>query len=183
MDRRSFLGRTAPLALLTLAGCTDGDTTSTGEDSPTATASSTEPEEATGSPTPTQEPSPDGTSTDQQSPDGTATDGTASPTPEPTPASDADQEVVVGPEGRLRFEPQSFTVAAGDTVLWRWDSPGHNVSPTEGKQPSGADWSGKDEKTYGSGTTYAYTFDVVGDYAYHCDPHQSSGMVGSFTVE
>lgn len=111
-------------------------------------------------------------------PTDTATD---SPTPEPTATAEADTTVTVGPGGSLRFDPESFTVAAGETVRWEWDSAGHNVSPAS--QPDGASWSGLDESTYDAGTTHAYTFEVAGEYTYHCDPHQSSGMTGSFTVE
>jgi plastocyanin len=107
----------------------------------------------------------------------------ATPTPTPTDDSTPEpaQRVVVAPEGQLRFDPETFSIAAGDTVLWEWDGGGHNVSP--GSQPSDADWSGDDEELYSSGHTYTYTFEVTGEYEYHCDPHQGSGMVGSFTVE
>lgn len=88
--------------------------------------------------------------------------------------------MAVGPGGRLVFEPETFEVAAGDTVRWEWASPGHNVSPED--QPAEASWSGDDESTYGSGHSYAYTFAVPGRYEYHCDPHQTVGMTGSFTV-
>ncbi|MFB6118810.1 plastocyanin/azurin family copper-binding protein [Halosegnis sp.] len=98
-----------------------------------------------------------------------------------TATASADMTVTVGPGGSLAFDPETFTISTGDTVRWEWDSAGHNVSPEQ--TPSGADWSGKDDDTYDAGTTYAYTFDVAGEYKYHCDPHQSIGMVGSFTVE
>lgn len=210
MDRRRFLRGGVPVALVVLAGCSGGEGTPTGEtasatESPTATAgaspsatdgsgggatgTSTDASTATDGDGPTGS-SPTGSSTPTEAQ--TATDGpTATDEPTTTPAAtesptttpSSDREVVVGPNGTLTFQPQSFTISAGETVLWRWESGGHNVSPTEGEQPSGADWPGKDESTYPAGTTYSYTFDVPGDYAYHCDPHQSVGMVGSFTVE
>lgn len=88
--------------------------------------------------------------------------------------------MAVGPGSRLVFDPETFEIDTGETVRWEWESPGHNVSPE--RQPSEADWPGDDESTYGSGRTYAYTFTVPGRYEYHCDPHQSVGMTGSFTV-
>ena len=57
----------------------------------------------------------------------------------------------------------------------------YNVTP--GSAPSGSDWQGKTDDLYSSGTTYAHTFEVAGEYEYYCEPHRSSGMVGSFTVE
>jgi plastocyanin len=98
-----------------------------------------------------------------------------------TPTVEADMTVSVGAGGDNRFSPESFTVSTGDTVRWVWDSPGHNVSPES--QPEGASWPGRDDSTYDSGTTHTYTFDVAGEYEYHCDPHQGLGMRGSFTVE
>lgn len=183
MHRRTLLGRALAAATVGLAGCTGGDG---GTDTSTGT-----PTDATGmgdggtdTATPTGEP------TDAQSPTAESTD-TPSPTAESTdtPASTAtttataDQEVVVGPGGALRFDPETFTVSAGDTVLWVWDSSGHNVSPDDGGQPDGADWPGEDDATYGADHEYAYTFEVPGEYGYHCDPHRTAGMTGSFTVE
>ncbi|MFC7176916.1 plastocyanin/azurin family copper-binding protein [Halosegnis marinus] len=106
---------------------------------------------------------------------------TPTATEEPTATPEADLVVTVAPDGALRFDPAEFTVSAGETVRWEWDGAGHNVSPE--RQPSGASWPGRDETTYGSGTTHSYTFEVPGEYAYHCDPHRSVGMTGSFTVE
>jgi plastocyanin len=144
-------------------------------DSPTATdtatpteATTTDTATATDSPTPTDSP----TATATDSPTATATD---------TPTPQAELTVSVGPDGNFRFDPEEFTIAVGETVRWVWASPGHNVSPAS--QPSGAEWPGRDESTYDAGTTHSYTFEVAGTYEYHCDPHQSVGMVGSFTVE
>lgn len=176
MDRRSLLSRGLPLLAVGLAGCTgDGgdDAATAGSQSPTDSPTRNPTDTATGTDSPT---AADGTATTSGTESPTATDST---TPEPTPA-DADQTVVVGPDSRNRFEPETFEVSSGATVLWVWDSAGHNVSP--GSQPSGADWPGEDDTTYGSDKTYAYTFEVAGTYEYHCDPHQSIGMVGSFTV-
>jgi plastocyanin len=108
---------------------------------------------------------------------------TDSPTPDPTdsPTPQPDQEVTVGPDGNLAFSPETFTVSTGDTVRWRWDSGGHNVSPTS--VPDGSSWTGKDASTYASGTTHVHTFETTGTYEYVCTPHQSVGMRGSFTVE
>jgi plastocyanin len=173
MDRRTLLQRTAPIAALGLAGCIGGDGGDGGDegtDSPTESPTDDSTPEPTGSPTatdsPTDEPTDSPTPTDEQT---------------ATPASEPDQEVVVGPGGSLSFDPQSFEIAVGDTVLWTWDSAGHNVAPES--VPDGSNWEGKAEEfSYGADATHSHTFEAAGEYEYVCQPHQSSGMVGSFTV-
>jgi plastocyanin len=147
---------------------------------------------------PTASPTPTATATPEPTTTATPTEGeatstetaTASPTPSSTPTptqtttDGAVQEVVVGPNGSLSFAPESFRIAAGDTVQWTWDAGGHNVKPSS--TPGGADWSGTpggEFETYDSSYTYSHTFDVAGAYEYYCAPHQSAGMTGSFTVE
>lgn len=176
LDRRSLLSCGLPLLAVGLAGCTGdggGDAATAGSQSPTDSPTRNPTDTATSTDSPT---AADGTVTTSDTDSPTATD---SETPD-QPPTDPDQTVVVGPSGELVFEPKSFEVSTDATVLWVWDSAGHNVSP--GSQPSGADWPGEDETTYGMDKTYAYTFEVAGTYEYHCDPHQSIGMVGSFTV-
>ena len=167
MNRRSFLRGIAPVGTVAVAGCSGGGGTDTVTDSPTATDTAT-PTEATTTDSPT--------ATDSPTPKDSLTS-----TDSPTPTPQAELTVSVGPDGNFRFDPEEFTIAVGETVRWVWASPGHNVSPAS--QPSGAEWPGRDESTYDAGTTHSYTFEVAGTYEYHCDPHQSVGMVGSFTVE
>lgn len=139
--------------------------------SPTAT-----PADASPTPTPTPTPPSDDDSTPTPSPTPTQT-----PTPTPTPTTSIDQVVEVGRDGRLRFDPDSFEIAVGDTVQWVWRSGGHNIKPAS--TPDDADWSGTPgSDTYGSGYEYTYTFDVAGEYDYYCVPHRTSGMTASFTV-
>lgn len=182
MNKRTLLRCALAAGTVGLAGCTGGDGGDTDGASPDATATPTSLPTATPEPT---EPSPTGEEpTDTPTETERRTDSpTAESTDSPTPMAGADQQVVVGPDGSLQFDPEAFTVAAGDTVEWVWDSSGHNVSPDEGGQPADADWSGDDDATYGQGYRYAYTFEVAGEYRYHCDPHRSVGMTGSFTVE
>ncbi|WP_254831619.1 plastocyanin/azurin family copper-binding protein [Haloglomus salinum] len=183
MERRRFLRAAAAAGIpVTLAGCTNdgGDGGGDGGSTPTATY------EPTATPTEAM-----GTTSDQMTP--TATDtatptdkptATESPTPTGTPTPVPDMEVTVAPSGNLRFDPASFTISAGDTVLWTWDGSGHNVKPDG--IPSDADWTGTpgdNLTTYGSDYSYVYTFDIPGSYDYKCIPHQSSGMTASFTVE
>jgi plastocyanin len=177
--RRRLLRALPAAAFAGLAGCSGGSGGDGGGDAPTATAPSTE----TASPSPTDTPAPTPTASSTRSPEPTdSPTRTATPEPAatPTPTPGAELTVAVGPDGQLVFEPETFEIDAGETVRWEWESPGHNVSPE--RRPSEADWPGDDESTYGSGRTYAYTFTVPGRYGYHCDPHQSVGMTGSFAV-
>ncbi|MGB9954513.1 plastocyanin/azurin family copper-binding protein [Haloarcula marismortui] len=172
-SRRQFLGAVTAVVTGTIAGCSGGDS---GEPSPTETATATQ------VPTRTATTSADSvtTPTETATPTETQTE-TPTATPTETPI-DADQEVAVAP-GDFVFEPVSFEVPVGSTVLWMWEGSGHNVKPTA--TPEESDWSGTpgdDGKTYSSGYEYAYTFAVPGEYEYHCVPHQSIGMTGSFTI-
>lgn len=114
--------------------------------------------------------------------------GTPSPEPEDTPSPAgtpaAAITIDVGPDAEFRFEPETFTIAAGETVRWAFLTGGHNVKP--GSIPDGADWDGTpggDFETVRQDTAYHATFPVAGEYEYVCAPHEASGMVGSFTVE
>lgn len=167
MDRRQFVVLGATGLVGGLAGCSGTTPTDTAEPTDTPTDAATD----TAEPTATSTPEPTDSPTD-----------TAEPTA--TEATDPGQVVTVGPDGDFQFEPASFTVAAGDTVKWVWESGGHNVVPDE--QPSGASWAGtagSGGDTYPSGYTYSHTFETAGEYSYYCAPHQSLDMTGSFSVE
>lgn len=194
LDRRRFVSLVAG-GMAGIAGCTGGDDTPTptDADSPTSTPTSTAtPTAATGgsggaSPTHTADPSPTHTPTATDSPTPTEPD-TETPTDTPTPTASrtnaADQRVVVGPAGTFTFDPSEFAIAAGDTVVWTWDSGGHNVRPAS--TPAASGWGGTpggDGTTYDEGYTHRYTFDAPGEYEYYCAPHRSLGMTGTFTVE
>lgn len=106
----------------------------------------------------------------------------------------ADSDVVVGPDGRLRFEPETVTAATGDVVRWYFDSPNHNVSCRPGDSsyaelPHGADpfssypADASSGSVVAAGETFEHAFDVAGTYVYACIPHQRAGMVGRVVVE
>ena len=170
-NRRQFLGGLTAAVVGAVAGCSgDGG----GTPSPTTQTS-------TRAATPTETPTPTETATPTETPTATPTETpTATPTETATPV-DADQVVAVAP-GDFVFDPETFEVPVGSTVLWVWEGGGHNVKPTA--TPEASDWSGTpgDGTTYSSGYEYAHTFAVPGEYEYHCVPHQSLGMTGSFTV-
>ena len=171
MERRHYLRGLAAAGVVSVAGCTeDGNESGNGDDGE-STATDAD-EESTNTDA-------DGESTatdaDEES---TATDADGESTG--TPPSDPDQRVAVGANG-LNFEPEAFEISAGDTVLWEWEGSGHNIAVES--QPSDADWPGEDEEFgYSEGHTHFHTFEVAGDYEYFCEPHQSNGMEGRFTV-
>jgi len=171
-NRRRFLAALAAGVTGTLAGC-GGDGGDGGGTTPTETATDTPTATATPTPEATATPTPEPTATPTETPTPTQT-GTATPS--------YDQRVAVGP-GEFVFEPETFEVPTGGTVLWEWASNFHNVTPES--TPDGSDWSGSPgspDETYNEGYTYSYTFEVAGQYDYYCDPHRSAGMEGSFTV-
>lgn len=73
-----------------------------------------------------------------------------------------------------KYGPEDIKVKVGTTVTWtNNDAVKHNVVSDDGKMPEG--------KLMAKGETYSYTFDKVGTFKYHCDPHPY--MHGSVTVE
>jgi len=170
MERRRFIGTLIAGGAVLVAGCSDGaGTATTTEETTTATTT----EETTTTATTTGETTTTATTTGE-------TTTTATTTEETTTVA-ADVTVAVAPGGSLRFDPDEFTVEAGATVRWVWESSGHNVAVED--QPADADWPGDSAELYSEGHTHVYTFDVPGEYEYFCQPHRSAGMEGSFTVE
>ncbi len=79
------------------------------------------------------------------------------------------------------FSPASITgVHPGDTITWVWVSGTHTT--TNGMIPSTAPgWNSPISPTV---PTFSYVVpSEAGVYNYKCTPHESMGMVGSFTVE
>lgn len=119
---------------------------------------------------------------------------TESSADETTTASQGSDEVTVavGPEKRLRFEPEEVEVAVGDTVNWEFESVGHNVTSKPGaspkcENPDGAEpfasYEGDEHYAINEvGTTFSHTFEVPGEYVYVCTPHAGQGMVGTVVV-
>ena len=207
-SRRRYLAL-ATVGSAALAGCAGDEErpNGTSTDRPEKTPSSTPADNGTPRPTkesrtatdtdtrgePTDGSGPDGTPTEEGAPTNTGTDTatetdteteTPTDTETPTATEPAGQDVVVGPNGLLVFQPDEFIISAGATVTWEWDSDGHNVRPSS--TPGGSDWSGTpggDGTTYDEGYVHEHTFTTTGTYEYYCAPHRSAGMTGSFTVE
>lgn len=90
--------------------------------------------------------------------------------------------VEVGPGGNYVFSPgteEPLQITPGTTVNFVWKSDTHNIAVDS--TPESASWEGhtpiEDE-----GFEYSHTFETLGTYEYHCDPHQNQGMVGTVEV-
>jgi len=77
------------------------------------------------------------------------------------------------------FTPSTLTeVELGDTIRWEWVSGTHTT--TSLGIPDGApSW---DSPLSSSSTFFEYVIKEAGTYNYKCTPHESVGMLGSFTV-
>ena len=133
---------------------------------------------------------------EEPTPTPSPTEPTPTETPESTPTPTGGEgvtEVAAGPEGRLRFVPETVEIAVGDTVRWTFESPGHNVTSKPGasekcENPEGAEpfasYEGDQHFSIDpEGSTYEHTFTVPGEYVYVCAPHADQGMVGTVVVE
>ncbi len=78
----------------------------------------------------------------------------------------------------FEFNPQNFSVQVGDTIIWTWHDGFHTT--TSDLVPTGAShW---DAPIESSTPTFMYVVTHPGFYSYHCTPHQSMGMNGTFTA-
>jgi plastocyanin len=135
---------------------------------------------------------PGGTATDTPGGDGTETPGDG----------DGSAHTVEMTDG-LAFEPDSLTVAPGDTVTWdNVGGQGHSVTAYEEGIPDGAEYwasGGFDSEQaardgYGiggsleetgnvpGGESWSHTFETEGTHEYFCIPHEGGGMVGQIEV-
>lgn len=92
---------------------------------------------------------------------------------------EADETVLVGPDGDLRFDPETLEIDPGTTVGFVWESGGHNI--LTGSIPDDAEWEGA-RSTEDEGYTHTHTFEVEGVYEYRCGQHQFQGMDGKVVV-
>lgn len=85
----------------------------------------------------------------------------------------------------LSFSPSNLTINAGDTVTFNGlGGAAHNVHADDDsfRCANGCDGSGGDGTPSGAAWTATVTFNTPGVVHYHCDNHQTMGMVGSITV-
>lgn len=88
-------------------------------------------------------------------------------------------------ESGFTFSPQDININMGDTITWVWNgAASHNVdSDDAGVFNSGVPMTAPNTFTVTFDAAFVAANPVAGDlYGYHCDPHQSFGMVGSVQV-
>ena len=91
-----------------------------------------------------------------------------------------------GPTPDLTFVPANLTINAGDTVTFVNAGGTHNVDSDTGlfRCANGCDGDGKGGNgNPATGWSVTIPFNTAGTFGYHCDMHQSMGMVGSVTVQ
>ena len=98
-------------------------------------------------------------------------------------------DVSMAQSPKMRFNPDTVTIKAGDTV--KWTNP-HNISHTVTFDPSKA--AAKENAVLPAGVepfdsgpveeegTFSHTFTAKGTYKYVCVYHEAMGMVGTVIV-
>lgn len=95
------------------------------------------------------------------------------------------------------FEPESLTIAVGETVTWTSVSDeAHTVTAVEDALPEGAEYfasggfsseqAANDDLGEGllsQNESFEHVFDEPGTYRYYCIPHRDVGMTGTVIVE
>ncbi len=97
------------------------------------------------------------------------------PAPAPTPApAPAPAGSVVVDISNFAFAPAELRILQGTTVVWtNQDMAGHNVKSDNGSE--------LDSAMLSKGESYSHTFNIKGEFAYHCGPHP--WMVAKVIVE
>jgi plastocyanin len=119
--------------------------------------------------------------------------GTPEASPVGSPAASPAAIIEVQMTDGLRFDPESATIRAGETIRWvnasamphtatgdPEQNPVDATNPEYVVLPDGAEPWGSDMLQ--PGDTFEHTFTVPGRYEYLCIPHVLSGMRGSIEV-
>lgn len=79
----------------------------------------------------------------------------------------------------FRFDPDTLTIAAGDSVTWiNQDAMQHTTTSGLNCQPDGR-W---DSGLLNQGEAFGEPFPIQGTYPYFCIPHCQGGMTGAIIV-
>ena len=87
------------------------------------------------------------------------------------------EEIQMGSNGNLVFDPAELTITAGDTVtIVNGDLPPHNFVVADHPELSHPDLQ------FVGGESFDVTFTEAGDYEFQCEPHAGAGMHGVIHV-
>lgn len=87
--------------------------------------------------------------------------------PKPTASSVKSPEPNTVVIASYKFNPNPIKIKQGTTVTWsNTDIARHNIV-SDGGQAVG----GPNGPLFGKGETYKFTFNTVGTFKYHCEPH------------
>ena len=92
---------------------------------------------------------------------------------------------LAGPDflyGGLTNMDIDLSIDVGDTVRWEWVSGFHNVVNGFPGAPDEDTLFNSGPPTSDPGTFFEYTFDDEGVFGYHCEVHESIGMISFVTV-
>jgi len=115
--------------------------------------------------------------------------GIVSLTSSKAPAESAKASAVVAITDSFRFDPDTVTIHAGETVEWRnqshfrhtvTDDPRMAAQPNDAALPAGAE--AFSSQQIPPGGSYRHTLSVPGTYRYFCMPHEGIGMLGKIVV-
>ena len=111
-------------------------------------------------------------------PTGKESAGNQLASPAPQPPGTATQTITYADSG---FSPQSLTIEAGDTVIFKNNSDS-NFWPASGPHPAHANYPEFDaKKAISTGGSYSFTFTRTGSWKYH--NHLNPASTGTIVVQ
>ncbi len=91
------------------------------------------------------------------------------------PEQDSAGRYVIEMTSALTFEPKLAQVPAGATVVWVFKGGGAHDAEAE-------DGTFKSPLLRNEGEEFEHTFTSTGEFDYWCNPHRSTGMLGTIRV-
>ncbi len=79
------------------------------------------------------------------------------------------------------FTPDDLVINVGDTVTWDNQGGFHNVNGSQQSYPNNPE-SFENGLAANAPWVFSHTFNIPGEYDYHCDPHFGVEMIGKITV-
>jgi len=92
-----------------------------------------------------------------------------------------EDEVTIAVEN-FYFDPTKITVDSGTTVVWEFNTAGHNVKPESQPSDNFEGTSGGAMELIEQGETHSEELESTGIYTYYCAPHENQDMKGGIQV-